>query len=144
MMTLAELRAQFPADNFTLLAIILALPALGAIVNGVFGKRLGNQAVRMLALVAVGGSFLASVLACLMVAGSSAAGEASEPVRLTWTAYQWFEVTGRAAARTVNIDVAFSVDALSGTMALIVTGVLVTLRLSTSGSRDGTPAPAGG
>ena len=36
------LKAQFPATNFTLLAVVLALPLIGAFVNGVFGKRLGR------------------------------------------------------------------------------------------------------
>ena len=44
----------FPADDFVLLGVILALPLIGACVNGVFGKRLGREAVSLMALSAVG------------------------------------------------------------------------------------------
>ncbi|HKQ68976.1 MAG TPA: hypothetical protein VJT73_06545, partial [Polyangiaceae bacterium] len=61
------LKNLFPEQNFTLVAIILGLPALGAFVNGVFGKRLGKDAVRLMALSAIGISFLASLLAFAML-----------------------------------------------------------------------------
>ena len=85
MMTL--LREQFPADHFTLLALVLGLPLLGALVNGLFGKRLGKEGVRLLALVALAGSFLGSVAAFLIVAtapeagGGSAGRGSSAPIR---------------------------------------------------------------
>lgn len=50
------LKAQFPHGNFSLLAVVLLLPALGAFVNGVFGKRLGKKGVRLMALSAIGGA----------------------------------------------------------------------------------------
>ncbi len=59
----------FPPQNFTLVAVILGLPALGAFVNGVFGKRLGKDAVRLMALAAIGGAFLASLLPIPMLVG---------------------------------------------------------------------------
>ena len=34
-----NLHALFPANDFTLLAVIVALPLIGALVNGIFGKR---------------------------------------------------------------------------------------------------------
>ena len=54
------IEALFPAHNFSLLAFILLLPLLGAFVNGVFGKRLGKEAVRLMAL---GVMFVAFALA---------------------------------------------------------------------------------
>jgi NADH-quinone oxidoreductase subunit L len=110
------LKAQFPAGNFTLLAIVLLLPALGAFVNGVFGKRLGKKGVRLMALSAIGGAFLASVVTFLLLPHGEEGG------RLTWTAWRWFSVSGRMQ-QAVPIDVAFSVDAMSATMMLVVTGV---------------------
>ena len=59
----AALTQLFPADNFVLLGVILALPLIGAFVNGVFGKRLGREAVTLMALSAVGLSFVASLVA---------------------------------------------------------------------------------
>ena len=44
----------FPAGDFALLALILGMPLVGAFVNGVFGKRLGKDAVRLMALSALG------------------------------------------------------------------------------------------
>src|SRR5258706_15816871 len=74
----ASLQKIFPADNFALLAAILLLPLLGAIINGIFGKRLGKQGVTLMALAAVGGSFLLSVITFLMLASAQAANNAKE------------------------------------------------------------------
>lgn len=110
------LRAQFPASNFTLLAVVLALPLLGAFVNGVFGKRLGKEGVRLMALSAIGGAFLASVITFLLLPTGGASS------RLVWHAWRWFSVTGRAG-QSIPIDIAFSVDGMTATMMLVVTGV---------------------
>jgi NADH-quinone oxidoreductase subunit L len=107
------LKAQFPATNFALLAIVLALPLLGAFVNGVFGKRLGKEAVKLMALAAIGGSFVASLMTFLLLPTGG---------RLTWTAWRWFTLSGRMQ-QSIPIDVAFSVDGMSATMMLVVTGV---------------------
>ncbi len=120
-------KSQFPATSFTLLALVLALPALGAFVNGVFGKRLGKRAVRLMALSAIGGSFVASLGTFLALLGASAGAGAHEGahapvVRLSWTAWRWFSITGRVG-QSIPIDVAFSVDAMSAVMMLVVTGV---------------------
>src|SRR5262245_61246643 len=110
---------QFPASDFSLLAIVLALPALGALVNGLFGKRLGRDGVRLMALSAIGGSFIASLATFLMLPRVHE-GEAAE--RLTWTAWRWFSVSARMG-QSVNLDVSFSVDGMTATMMLIVTGI---------------------
>ncbi|HVY45226.1 MAG TPA: NADH-quinone oxidoreductase subunit L [Minicystis sp.] len=110
---LAVLQTQFPPADFALLGLVLALPALGAIVNGLFGKRLGKDAVRLMALTALGGAFVASVVTFLLVPHEG---------RLTWNVWRWFAVTGRMQ-QSVPIDVAFSVDAMTAVMMLVVTGV---------------------
>jgi NADH-quinone oxidoreductase subunit L len=121
------LKAQFPADDFFLLAMVLALPALGAFVNGIFGKRLGKRGVRMMALSAILGSFVASVatFVALLAQGHGAHGAhggGEGAARLSWTAWRWFSITGKFQ-QPVPIDVAFGVDAMSATMMLVVTGV---------------------
>ena len=68
------LKSQFPASNFTLLALVLLLPALGAFVNGIFGKRLGKEAVRLMALAAIGGAFVASAFVRQVAGRASNAG----------------------------------------------------------------------
>ncbi len=40
----------FPANDYALIAVILGMPLLGAFVNGVWGKRLGDSAVQLMAL----------------------------------------------------------------------------------------------
>ncbi|MBW2459400.1 MAG: NADH-quinone oxidoreductase subunit L, partial [Deltaproteobacteria bacterium] len=131
------LRQQFPADDFALLALVLALPLIGAFVNGVFGKRLGKEGVRLMALAAVGGSFLLSLVVFAAVADAPVPAE-GPGARLTWTAWEWFTVTGRMRTE-VSLDVAFSVDALSATMALVVTGVGFLIHLYSTGYMDKDP-----
>ncbi|AUX23435.1 NADH dehydrogenase (ubiquinone) [Sorangium cellulosum] len=117
------LRVLFPASEFALLAVVLGLPALGAFVNGLFGKRLGKDAVRLMALAALGGAFLASVVTFLLLPHDGG--------KLSWTAWHWFSITGRMG-QSIPIDVAFSVDGLSATMMLVVTGVGFLIHLYSS------------
>ena len=77
-----KLSTLFPENDFTLLAVILTLPLLGAFGNGVFGKRLGKQAVTLMALSAVGLSFIASLVSFCILKGASSHGEHAELVRL--------------------------------------------------------------
>ena len=122
----------FPPQNFTLVAAILGLPALGAFVNGVFGKRLGKDAVRLMALSAIGGSFLASLVAFAMLVGfgrqaghgEHGAHAAVDVVQeLKFTAWHWFDVSTSGGFGSAPIEVAFVIDRLSAVMMLIITGV---------------------
>src|SRR3954463_11448188 len=113
------IEALFPAHNYTLLAFIVLLPLLGAAVNGVFGKRLGKEAVSLLAL---GVMFIAFALSVVTFLGLGHAQEGEEAARFVWKGWEWFRLT-RPDGSSIMLDVAFSVDALNGTMALVVTGV---------------------
>ena len=110
-----QLQLQFPSSDFSLLALILLLPLVGAFVNGVFGKRLGNQGVRAMALTAVGGSFLLCLVAFAMLVAAPH-GHGHTATRFTWNAWRWFTIDGGTSA--VPLDVAFSIDPLSGVMML--------------------------
>jgi NADH-quinone oxidoreductase subunit L len=128
----------FPADNFSLIAVIMGLPLLGAFVNGVFGRRLGKEAVRLMTLVVTGASFAAAIATFIALDGAVAAtktvemvsehgGTAHEVVKhghakLVWTAWEWMRTSGLRDA-SIPIELKFSVDALSGVMMLVVTGV---------------------
>jgi len=131
-----QLRTQFPADDFSLLALVLLLPLVGAFVCGVFGKRLGKEGVRTMALSAVGGSFVLCLAAFAMLTSAGGAhgaghgGGGHAVTRFTWTAWRWFTIDGGTS--TVPIDVAFSVDPLSGVMMLVVTGVGFLIHLYSS------------
>ena len=113
----------FPAGDFGLLALIMGMPLLGAIVNGLWGRRLGKPAVKTMALAAMGASFLGSLVTFLML-DREAAQNPGRHVKLSWLAWQWMH-SGRITPRTetIPIDLKFSVDALSGVMMLIITGV---------------------
>ncbi len=127
-----KLSTLFPENDFTLLAVILTLPLLGAFGNGVFGKRLGKQAVTLMALSAVGLSFIASLVSFCILKDASSHGEHAELVRLKWTAWEWFKVSQAGDFGSFQIDVAFSMDALNGTMSLIVTGIGFLIHLYSS------------
>jgi NADH-quinone oxidoreductase subunit L len=111
----------FPTDDYSLIAIILGMPLLGAFINGVWGKRLGDTAVRVMALSAVGVSFGASVVAFASLL-QFASQEHGAHVRLIWNAWEWMHTTG-GTGNVVPVAVRFSIDALSGVMMLVVTGV---------------------
>ncbi|HEX8796855.1 MAG TPA: NADH-quinone oxidoreductase subunit L [Polyangiaceae bacterium] len=112
----------FSPNDYLLIAVILGMPLLGAFVNGVWGKRLGKDAVRLMTLTAVGVSFVASVAAFIGL-HQLADQHKGEQVKLAWTAWEWMHTTGGAQNASVPIDVRFSIDQLSGVMMLVVTGV---------------------
>lgn len=113
------LSALFPSHDFSLIAVILGLPALGAFVNGVFGKRLGKEGVRLMALAAVGGSFLAAVVAFFMLRGSASAGVDE----FTWNAWHWLDLSTRNGMGRTPVSVSFMLDRLNSVMMLVITGV---------------------
>src|SRR5262245_34741756 len=110
-----ELFALFPKDDSTLLAFIVLLPLLGAFVNGVFGKRLGREAVTLMGLASIFGSFLLSVAAFFMLR-SLQAENADLAARLAWQGWEWVSLS--TSKGELPVAVVLSVDALSGTMAL--------------------------
>jgi len=114
-----SLQDVFPATEFTLLAVILGLPLIGAFINGVFGKRLGREAVSLMALSAVGGAFLAAIVAFFMLRAGQ--GHSEDAVRFSWTAWEWLTLRTPNAAPTLSVK--FSFDALNSVMCLVVTGV---------------------
>ena len=112
----------FPSNDYALIAVILGMPLLGAFVNGVWGKRLGKPAVRLMALSAVGISFLAALVAFVDLA--HIVGEEKEAHgKLVYSVWEWMHTTGGSEEATVPIEVKFSIDQLSGVMMLVVTGV---------------------
>jgi NADH-quinone oxidoreductase subunit L len=127
-----SLFALFPKDDSTLLAFIVLLPLIGAFVNGVFGKRLGREAVTLMGLAVIAGSFVMSVAAFFMLRELQS-GEAAQAGRLAWKGWDWVSLSlpGAAGGET-RISVGLSVDALSGTMALVVTGVGFLIHLYSS------------
>jgi NADH-quinone oxidoreductase subunit L len=118
----------FPESNYTLLAFIVLLPLLGAVVNGVFGKRLGREAVTLMGLGSVFVSFLFAVVTFFVLKSHSGEGESP---KLIWKGWEWMTLSLHGGGKT-SLWVTLSVDALSGTMALIVTGIGFLIHLYSS------------
>jgi len=112
----------FPANDYALILVILGMPLLGAFVNGVWGNRLGKQAVRLMALSAVGVSFVAALVAFVDLA-HIVGDEKEAHGKLVYTAWEWMHTTGGRDGANVPIEIKFSIDQLNGVMMLIVTGV---------------------
>src|SRR6187401_2646951 len=79
----------FPASDFTLLAFIVLLPLLGAAVNGIFGKRLGREAVTLMGLGSVFVSFLFAVVTFLVLSGH----HEGESTKLVWKGWEWMRLS---------------------------------------------------
>ncbi len=95
---------------------IVFLPLAGALVNGLFGKRLGRGNVGLVAIAMVAGSFLLSLIAFSWVMRG-------EGVVLRFAGPPWFRIAGPEGRALVSVSWGLLVDRLSGTMILVVTGV---------------------
>jgi NADH-quinone oxidoreductase subunit L len=136
----------FPANDFALLLLILGMPLLGAFVNGVFGKRLGKEAVKLMALSALGISFLGALLAFFMLSEAQHGGDGA--ARFIWRGWEWIGLSRAGEASFVHagagsnlaiLEVAFSLDALNSTMSLIVTGIGFLIHLYSSSYMENDP-----
>jgi NADH-quinone oxidoreductase subunit L len=113
-----------PAAAQSYLWAIILLPLAGALVNGLFGRRLGRGNVALIALAMVGGSFLLSLVAFAWAAGGTT---------LHFVGDWWFRVVDPTGRAPVSIPWGLLVDRLSGTMILIVTGVGFLIHLYSTG-----------
>ncbi|APS00207.1 NADH-quinone oxidoreductase subunit L [Pajaroellobacter abortibovis] len=117
----------FGADpkQFELIGVILGMPLLGAFINGIWGKHLGKSAVRLMALSAIGMSFICSVFTfCILKSGiAHSAQDSREPLKLAWTAWEWMHTDGTKRLTQLSIPIRFSIDPLNSIMMLIVTGI---------------------
>ncbi|MBL8718748.1 MAG: NADH-quinone oxidoreductase subunit L [Myxococcales bacterium] len=139
-----ELHLPFQPEAWLPLALIIGAPLFGAFFNGVFGKRLGKPAVRIMALTVMGVSFLAALYTFVQLhalrhhaeellakAGQkvaehgAATGHAmpEHPTKLSWLAWRWMDVATGGGDGRMSIDIKYSVDELSGVMMLVVTGI---------------------
>ena len=94
--------------------LIVVLPLLGAVVNGLIGRRLGRANVAVIAIGVMVAAFVLSVIAFSW----ALAGET-----LHFKGGTWFRVPGPDGRALIDVTWGFFVDRLSGTLALIVTGV---------------------
>jgi NADH-quinone oxidoreductase subunit L len=101
------------AAEASLWAIIL-FPLVGALVNGLVGRRIGRGNSTLLALGAMVGSLAVASIAFFWVL---------EGRTLHYAGAPWFQVTGPDGRTIVSVTWGLTVDRLSGTLLLVVTGV---------------------
>src|SRR5438309_6524 len=111
------------------LHLIPLLPLVGAAINGLAGRWIPKAWVYAVALLVVLLSFLMGVFAWVHVARLD--GEAAQLRELVYT---WFSV-GR-----LRVDLGMTLDRLSGTLVLVVTGVGFLIHLYSVGYMDEDPA----
>jgi len=103
------------ATPIDLIRWIVAAPLAGAIVNGLFGRRMNRRGEGLISLVGCGSVAVSFALALAVVARLLAL--PAESRLLVDHAYTWIQVGALRA------DVAFAVDPLAAVMLLVVTGV---------------------
>jgi NADH-quinone oxidoreductase subunit L len=98
----------------TLAGLLLILPAAGALLNGLFGDRLGRRAVNWIGPGVVGLAFVAGVILLAAVVGADSAHKT-----LTIRFWDWLNLGSN------NLQVGFdvTVDPLSVLMVMVITGV---------------------
>jgi len=116
------------ATPVAFLWLIPALPVLGVLFNLFLGERLGKRAVSLVAPAVVGGAFVIGCYAFTLLLGLPHGGSLDQ--------HLWPWIT----AGTLQVDVAFRIDALSGVMVLIVTGVGFLIHLYSVGYMHDDPS----
>ncbi len=111
---------------FALLPWLVALPAMGALVAGVLGRRWGNSFSAVTANLAVFGAFGLSVYASVLLF--------QEPQATTSYVYDLY---GFLSTQFLDIQIAFQFDRLSAVMVLVVTGVSALIHLYSVGYMAG-------
>ncbi|MEY4578491.1 MAG: hypothetical protein RL701_3194 [Pseudomonadota bacterium] len=120
-----------------LLGIVL-FPLLGAIANGVFGRKADRSTVHAISVFAVAASFGLALWSFGSLLQLRLAGH--EHAVLKYTAYEWFSLT--ANHRAIPIQVRFVMDALSGVMTLVVTGIGLLIHIYSTGYMSEEPSYA--
>jgi NADH-quinone oxidoreductase subunit L len=130
----------FQPDDWTPLAWILGAPLFGAFFNGIFGKRLGKNAVRIMSIAVMAVAFAAALFtffqlhemrhgleatlsAAAKQANAKEPAELTDPTRFTWLAWKWLSMPSGDGGGRLGIDAKFMVDELSGVMMLVITGI---------------------
>lgn len=125
------------------LAWVVLLPLMGAIINGVFGRFAEKKVVLGVAVGSVAGAFLFALLAFMGFLGLEGHGADN---RVVSELYHWLTISipgpmGMGSFE-VPIRIAFSMDALSGIMTLVVTGIGLLIHIYSVGYMSEEPSYA--
>ncbi|MDW3220121.1 MAG: NADH-quinone oxidoreductase subunit L [Acidimicrobiales bacterium] len=113
--------------------LIPAFPLAGFVVLLLAGPKLGESRAGWLATLAMGGSFVSSVVVYVGLLGLDAHGDADNDRQFVQTLFEW------VPAGDFQVDVGFLVDPLSVTMTLFITGVGALIHLYSIGYMHGDP-----
>ena len=108
--------------------LIPLFPAIGFLINGFFGKRLGNKVVSVVGPSAIGLSFLTAIFIFFELLGKPPADRLFEKTLFNWV------VSG-----TLQTVVGYQIDPLSILMVLVVTGVSFFIHIYSVGYMHGDP-----
>lgn len=115
-------------NNFYYLGLIVLLPLIGALINGLIGSKLPKKIVNTIACGSILGSFFLSLLSIkALVVNAVTIGDKTVYGQLTYTAYQWMYSGG------FGVDIAFMIDPLTSMMLLLITGVGFLIHLYSTG-----------
>ena len=106
--------------------LIPILPLLGFLFSGLAGKRLGKLPTALVSVGVVAASFVLSLAAF-------AAMKAAPGQRLDLAYGTWMAVGSPGAAGSLSVPFGFTIDALSGTMMLVVSGIGALIHLYSVG-----------
>ena len=122
-------------DQFYLLGLIVLMPLIGAIINGVLGPKLPRRLVDLIGCGSILTSFLLSLVSIkALVANASTLEGETLYGELTYTAYQWIY------AGDFGADIAFMLDPLTALLLLLITGVGFLIHLYSVGYMEHDPA----
>src|SRR5512139_2268119 len=108
--------------------LIPLFPAIGFLINGFFGRRLGNKAVSVVGPSAIGLSFLTAILIFFELLGRPPAERLFEKTLFNWVVSGSFQTV-----------VGYQIDPLSILMVLVVTGVSFFIHIYSVGYMHGDP-----
>jgi NADH-quinone oxidoreductase subunit L len=113
---------------FDYVGLIPLFPAIGFLINGFFGRRLGNKVVSVVGPSAIGLSFLTAILIFFELLGRPPAERLFEKTLFNWV------VSG-----SLQTVVGYQIDPLSILMVLVVTGVSFFIHIYSVGYMHGDP-----
>lgn len=96
------------------LYLIVLLPLIGFVINGVFGEKLAKPFPGVIACLSVGLAFAVAVSRVLSLPNDT---------RVIETAYEWMSTPGGNGGAPFSVNVAFMLDHLSAVMIIIITGI---------------------
>lgn len=121
-------------DQFHYLGLIVLMPLLGALINGILGAKLPKKLVDFIACGAILSSFFFSLLSirALVENAVHVTNDKGEVIsttygHLSYTAYQWIY------AGDFGVDLAFMLDPLTALLLLLITGVGFLIHLYSTG-----------